>query len=397
LDKERVIFRQWQFVDHVSRIPNRGDFFLFTIAGEEIIITRGDEDKIHAHFNVCRHRGSRLCLEKQGRKRRLTCPYHAWSFELDGRLANARQMPDGFDPNDYSLHSCQVRVFEGLIFIYLGKEEEAPDFDYIADNYLPWIAPYKLADTKIATVRHFPTPANWKLVVENFLECYHCRPSHPEYCSTMGHVTYDGDGTEEGMEKYRVMYNRWLEKAKAQGRKVGYFEPPCPDQSLRVSRQVIKDNAVSTTQDGGPACKKLLGDLTDYDGGDAFFAFGENLYLLVSDDYVALLRFTPLDTLESDVTITYLVHKDAEEGVDYEPDRVAWLWEVTTEQDAKIIIDNQKGVLSDRYRPGPYSKLEGNCETFIRHYLKMLSAAERPTSKLNINPDDYTGEAIFSI
>lgn len=93
LDLERVLAQQWQYVDHVSRLPEPGDYLTYEIAGESIIVARGNDGELHAHFNVCRHRGSRICLESAGNLRRLVCPYHAWAYGLDGKLESARQMP----------------------------------------------------------------------------------------------------------------------------------------------------------------------------------------------------------------------------------------------------------------------------------------------------------------
>ena len=84
---EHIFSRRWQFTEHISRIPSKGDYFLFRIAGEEIIVVRGDGDTVYAHYNVCRHRGSRVCLKPEGQLEKLTCPYHAWTYQLDGSLA----------------------------------------------------------------------------------------------------------------------------------------------------------------------------------------------------------------------------------------------------------------------------------------------------------------------
>lgn len=397
LEKERVIFRQWQFVDHVSRIPRKGDYFLFEIAGEELIIVRGEDDAVYAHFNTCRHRGSRVCLEKEGRRGRLSCPYHAWTYDLDGKLFRANNMPEDFDPEKHGLHSCPVRVFEGLIFIYLGKEEESPDFDYIEELLKPWISDLRLTDTKIAAIKHFPTPANWKLVVENFIECYHCRPSHPEYCATMAHVTFDADGTEAGKQKYQRFYKNWAEQAKAKGRRVGYLEPTCPDQNICAYHYGIGEGRVSTTKDGTPACNLLLGDLKERDGGDTHLAIGENLYLKAADDYSTLLHFKPMDTLETKVTLIFLVHKDAIEGKDYDVDKVTWLWDATVRQDGEIVTNNQRGILSNHYQPGPYSLLEKGCIRFTQNCLKLLATEERLPTKLEIDLQACSGEGIWAV
>ena len=93
LDIKNIFSKQWVFVGHVSRIPNYGDYFLFNIGKESIIIIRDNNNKIHAHYNVCRHRGSQICLENEGNKKILTCPYHAWSYNLDGSIKSANVIP----------------------------------------------------------------------------------------------------------------------------------------------------------------------------------------------------------------------------------------------------------------------------------------------------------------
>ena len=125
LDIDRVISPQWQYVDHVSRVQNPGDYLVYEIAEESIIIVRGLDGELRAHFNVCRHRGSRICLEKSGNLKRLVCPYHAWAYGLDGTLESARQMPEDFDPGEFALHPCRLEVLEGLMFINLGGDENA--------------------------------------------------------------------------------------------------------------------------------------------------------------------------------------------------------------------------------------------------------------------------------
>ena len=134
-DLEQVLSDQWHFVDHVSRLPNPGDYITYQFGDESIIIVRDKHGELHAHFNDCRHRGSLICLEPRGNSKRLVCPYHAWAYELDGRLSNARQMAEGFDAAQYGLHPCGVKVIEGLIFINLNPDGGA-DIGLIEDNVL---------------------------------------------------------------------------------------------------------------------------------------------------------------------------------------------------------------------------------------------------------------------
>ena len=172
-------------VGHVSQLQESGDYFLAELAGESIIVVCRDDNEIGAYYNVCRHRGSRICREQRGKTRVFVCPYHAWSYNLDGSLRPARLMPADFDKADAKLHPCHVIVFEGLIFISLAKDEP-PEFEPALREIQPYVAPQKLANAKVIHETVIATKANWKLVVENFWECYHCQPSHPEFAAVPG-------------------------------------------------------------------------------------------------------------------------------------------------------------------------------------------------------------------
>ncbi len=292
MDMERVISQQWLLVDHVSRIPRRGDYFLFRVGGEQIIIVRADENQVHALFNVCRHRGSRVCLEDEGRKRLLTCPYHAWSYNLDGSLKAARLMPDDFDQSQYGLHRCHLRVFHGLIFVCLSKEDP-PDFDTTYAEFDEMLGFHGFSDAKIAVRRNYPNAANWKLVVENFIECYHCAPAHPEYCSVhpanqlLALGAGRGSGPEGALETYQPTLDEWEARTSALG-----HPSPCIERSpstidmAQLSRFPINDrNFDSETRTGEPACTKLMGKFTECDHGETAFSFNPISYILASNDF----------------------------------------------------------------------------------------------------------------
>ena len=375
-DMERLLSRRWLLVDHEARIPNRGDYFLFDIANESIILMRGADGEINALFNVCRHRGSRICLEQQGNKKLLTCPYHAWTYELDGKLRPPQLMPSDFDRAQHHLHRCHVTVHHGLIFVCLC-EDDPPDF---ADEYACFdemLEFHGLKDAKIALKRDYPNRCNWKLVVENFLECYHCGPSHPEYCSVhpndqlLALGAGPGSGPVEAMEKYQPILDEWTAKTLALGHPVPEFERD--EYSLdmaQLSRVPINDrNFASETRDGKPACNKLMGKFRQYDNGETALVFNPVSYILAFNDFALMVRFTPRDAVNTDVQFSWLVHKDAEAGKDYDPENLAWVWDVTTLQDKKITEDNNAGIRSGRYRPGPYSLQEKRVAAFVRWYL----------------------------
>ena len=140
-DMSAVIGQKWIMAGHVDQIKQKGEYFLFKIGQEQIIVIRDNQMTVRGFFNVCRHRGSLICSEASGRRNLLVCPYHAWSYALDGTLVSARLMPDDFVKEDNGLLACHVRVFFGLIFINLSPGEPV-DFDlrqHGAGSRLSWL------------------------------------------------------------------------------------------------------------------------------------------------------------------------------------------------------------------------------------------------------------------
>ena len=121
-DFKHIFSNQWVFIGHISRIPNKGDFFITEIANESIIVVRDRGGDINCFYNVCRHRGSHICTKTEGSLRKLVCPYHAWTYNLDGSLSNASMMDDNFKKEEWSLIKCNKNIFEGLIFINLSNK-----------------------------------------------------------------------------------------------------------------------------------------------------------------------------------------------------------------------------------------------------------------------------------
>ena len=399
---KHIFSRQWPFTDHIGRIPTGGDYFLFKIAGEEIIVVRGAGDTVYAHRNVCRDRGSRVCLEPEGHVRRLVCPYHAWTYGLDGSLESARMMGNDFDKSQHGLRSCQVRVFEGLIFVNLTPEGEGrvPDFDYFAKDLLPMIEQADLRRTKIAHVKHYPTPANWKLVFENYYECYHCPAAHPEFCRVQLHSLRDGHGSPEAIGKWEMFNKEWQKRAEALGHRYGitYGSVGRPEKENYYT-QAYGTERMGTNYDYeeayaslAPSSKfrlkdlPLLGRYKEDDGGQADWGLAYTGYAYTNCRVSTHIRMIPLGPLETDMTVTWLVHEDAEEGKHYDIESLIALIDITITQDTKIVTDNQAGVLSRSYRPGPYNpKLEGGIITALDDYLRLL--------KYGRSLEDQKGEA----
>ena len=178
LEVRHIVLKAWHYVGHQSMVPERGDYFLFEVAGESVIVVRDGDGGINAFMNVCRHRGSRICDAASGRESRFTCRYHGWTYGLDGSLKAAARMPAGTDRTKLGLRRLQARVFEGLIFV--NFDADAPDFAPLERDLGPAVRPYGLATAKVAHRQNYPIRSNWKLAVENYCECYHCQPAHPE-------------------------------------------------------------------------------------------------------------------------------------------------------------------------------------------------------------------------
>ena len=372
-DLQCIFMRHWLFAGHVSRIPRYGDYFLFTIGKESISIIRGKDGGVHALFNVCRHRGSRICLEPSGNARSLVCPYHAWTYSTDGSLLAARAMPEAFDRAEFGLRKCHVRILEGMIYVNLS--EEPPDFESFRRDAEVFLKPHGLAEAKIARSIVWKVEANWKLVVENFNECYHCGPTHPEYCSVMAHALPDTSGGEKAMRDFASLTKKWEASAAAMGHPVG--KVTSPDMSYVCGRMPIQEGFLTQSADG-KAVAPLMGGFAECDGGVTSCRMYPSNYVIACCDYAILPRFTPVSATHTEVEIAWLVHPDAVEGEDYDVEKLVWLWRVTTEQDKKIVEDNQAGVNSFAYRPGPYSKVEAGLTRFTAWYLQQLTPTRFP-------------------
>jgi phenylpropionate dioxygenase-like ring-hydroxylating dioxygenase large terminal subunit len=374
---QKLFSNQWLPLDHASRIPNPGDYFLTSIVGESIIIVRGKDDQIYAHYNVCRHRGSKVCVEPEGNVSRLTCPYHAWTYNLNGSLVAARLMHEGFKKEDYGLKPCHLRVHDGLIFINLSTGTP-PDFDEMIAPLLPFISLHGLDDAKIAHREVYPTDANWKLVLDNFFECYHCAPAHPEYsrvhsaAKLMAFGAGPDSGSEDAMKEFEPEMVEWQARAQELGHFTGSHAARGVGSFQGAMRAPIKRGSLSETRDGTPV-STLMGKFKDFDGGQTAVSFNPFGTLLMSNDFAVLLRFIPHSATRSDMEVIWMVRADAVEGKDYDLEKLIWVWDVTTKQDKDIIEWNKAGVMSRHYEPGPYSTQEAASAKLIEWYLARLS------------------------
>ena len=367
LELDRIIYRHWIFAGHVSQLPEPGDFRVLNVAGEAAIVVRGSDGELRAFANVCRHRGSLVCLEESGHVDKFSCPYHGWMYDIDGKLIAARDMPDDFDKDAHSLKSVSVGVVHGLIFVCFT--DEPLSLEACRRDLAEPMALFDFEHLKVAAQKTYDIPANWKLSIENYQECYHCATAHPEY-ARMHTLMLDDHKRDRVQEKMlEAMTSCGLRDIHVD--RVDAAAPP-GEMGYGYSRTALFDKYLTGSRDGQPVAP-LLGELTGYDKGASDLNFGPFSFMLAYSDHVVAYVFTPTGHDSSKCEIYWMVRGDAEEGRDYDVDELTWLWDVTTISDKEIIVNNSKGVHSKYYQPGPFSGMEKEERSYIEWILGELS------------------------
>jgi phenylpropionate dioxygenase-like ring-hydroxylating dioxygenase large terminal subunit len=353
LEWTQIWGKNWLFAGNTAQIQKPGDYFLYQLQKDAIIIIRGNNGEVYAHYNTCAHRGSAICLDEKGNTAKLICPYHQWVYDKNGALLNARMMPDDFCKERHNLRSLHVQVVEGLIFICLA--ELAPDFSNIKKSLAPYLKPFQINDAKIACTKNYTLRANWKLVAENFRECYHCGGAHPEYCSAVIGANLREDTNELTANKQKD----W----KAKGLATELVEVT-PSTTTYAVRYPLRPGIESYSVDG----KKVsipMGEHIDHDAGVVGLVNYPNFWMDAVSDYVWTMKLTPVNPSTTNVEFCWLVDKNAVEGKDYDITRLTQFWEITGEQDGQLCENNFKGIETNGYRPGLYAPVEDQVVNFV--------------------------------
>ena len=357
---ETIWKKYWLFAGTVADIPKPGDYFLYKVHNDSIIIIRGNKGEVYAHYNTCRHRGSLICLEEKGRAPKLVCPYNQWVYDKDGSLVNARLMPDDFDKSEFGLHPVKVEVAAGLIFISLS--DNPPEFKKVADDYFPFLSPYKIESAKVAFKKSYELRTNWKLVAENFRECYHCGPAHPEYCSAVIGANMK-ESASEVLEERKIEWER-------SGLATNTIEFENDSFHFGI-RYPLRPGVLSYSTDGA-AVAIPMGEHKDYNAGVLGLVVLPNFWMDAVSDYMWTMRVTPVSPSKTLIDLAWLVDKDAVEGEHYTLKHLTEFWQITGEQDWQLCENNFAGIESSAYRPGPYAPIELDVVKFIDWYLNRL-------------------------
>jgi Rieske 2Fe-2S family protein len=376
-DLEAVFGREWLFACNACEIRNAGDYLTLEVGRNSVIVLRDRDGDVRAFHNTCRHRGSRICTKEKGRASVLVCPYHQWTYGLDGALRNARQMPEDFDRSGYGLKPARVEVICGMVYVSL--DPDPPSLTRFRDAVTPFIAPHQPERTKVAFESTIVEDANWKLVIENNRECYHCAAGHPELLVTFHETPLAGDLAGEAA--FRAMMApkaaRWealgLPHAAADG-----------GNEFRCVRLPLNEGALSFTMSGALACRKLLADFEDPDLGSVRMFRAPNNWNHFLSDHIIHFRVLPLAPDKTAVRTTWLVHEDAVEGVDYDVADLTHVWTATNEQDARLAALNHLGIQSRAYDPGPYAPSEFMLNHFTDWYAGKIANLYGPPAPMRI-------------
>lgn len=370
LDMSEIFHKSWIFAGLTCELPKAGNYITLDVGNTPVFLVRDKENNIQGYYNTCRHRGHKVVLGDSGKVAKLVCPYHQWTYELDGELlfANSMEQTEGFDKKEFKLIPIAVEVLQGYIFISLADKPEP--FGPFAEKAKSYIGIHDLENAKVAVESHIVEDANWKLVIENNRECYHCNGSHPELLNSL--IEFDDTTDPRATDEFKALCAEKAEKWDKLGVPHHHIEEGLRN---RIVRMPLLEGAVSMTIDGKRACKKLLGNIPDEDMGAMRFLHLPNSWNHFQGDHLITFRVLPLGPQKTLVTTKWIVHKDAVEGVDYDPERMRFVWDHTNDQDRLLAERSQEGINSKAYQPGPYHPTyEFGVINFIDWYCDELDA-----------------------
>ncbi len=351
-DRSAIFAHQWFCAAREEDLPEVGDHLVLDIAGESVLLVRDKAGTLHAHYNVCRHRGSRMCDAANDARWGVTldagvvgrnmirCPYHGWSYGFDGKLLAAPQLQDtpGFNKADFPLHKVGIALWGGFVFLNLTSES-APDFEAELAEPARRLANYPLADLRTGQTIRYDVHANWKLILENYNECYHCPGVHPELTAIVpafrerGGIDLDW---EAGIPHREGAYTYTMSGTTTRAPFPGLSE----DEKVRHKGELIYPN----------------------------------LMFSVSCDHAAAFVLWPVAADRTVIECRFLFHRDEMARADFDPSDAVDFWDLVNRQDWAVCERVQSGIAARVHTHGFYAPIE-DLSLDIRRY---VSRFERP-------------------
>ncbi len=376
LDLQQIFYKEWLFAAHTVELPQSGSYLTLQIGAYPVLLTRAGDGIIRAFINSCRHRGARVCPNPTGTAPRLVCPYHQWTYHLDGRLFAARQMGQGFDRKPWGLQQIRCETAAGYIFVCVDPQPR--DFGPTRRQLELYLLPHRISEARVAFESTIIEEGNWKLVWENNRECYHCAANHPElartYPDTPTVTSVSGAADDPQIaEHWRRCESVGLASQLALA----------TDGQVRTARMPMLGEAVSYTLTGRPAVNRPLSHSIPRDlniGALLVFHYPTSWNHFLADHAISF-RVLPLGPTRTALTTKWLVHAEAVEGVDYDVHELTGVWLATNEQDQRIVRENQIGMNCPAYEPGPLSPVtENGVRQFLDWYASGLEQGLSPES-----------------
>ncbi|HSL22926.1 MAG TPA: aromatic ring-hydroxylating dioxygenase subunit alpha [Vicinamibacterales bacterium] len=339
-EMERFYFRMWICAGRAAEIPRAGDFFVREAVGESVVIARGEDGRVRAFYNTCRHRGTKYCEEEQGHfAGRIQCPYHLWTYRLDGTLANAPHMNDvpHFRKEDLPLLQVACEDWDGHLFLNFGTDPPplASQLAALPAKFAAW----RMQDLRRAARCVYDLQTNWKLVLLNYSECLHCPNVHPQ----LNQLSHYLSGENE------------------------------PLQPTYMGGRMDLRPGVETMSTDGVCRRACLPGLPEEDRRRVYYyALLPNLLLSLHPDYMMTHTLWPLAADRTRIICEWHFHPDEIARPGFDAQDVVAFWDMTNRQDWHLCELSQAGISSRGYRPGPYSNREDLLHQFDRFIVREL-------------------------
>ena len=333
-EMDRLFARMWVYAGRVEHVQKPGQFIVRELLGESIVITSNATGTVNAFFNVCRHRGTKLCTESSGAfAGSIQCPYHAWTYDLDGRLIGAPHMDEvpHFKKADYPLHKVHADVWDGHIFINLAPSP-TPLVEQLAE--LPQkFASWRMQDLRLGHRIVYDLKANWKLIIQNYNECLHCPNLHP----ALNKLSHYLSGENE------------------------------PLRATYMGGRMDLRPGVDTLTMSGKCSRAFLPGLSSDDVRRVYYyAIFPNMLLSLHPDYMLVHTLWPLAPDRTINVCEWHFHPTEVARPNFDPNDAVEFWDMTNKQDWLVCELSQLGISSRAYAPGPYSNREDLLYAFDR-------------------------------
>lgn len=358
IEKEQIFCREWFAVCRAEELPKPGDHRVLDVLGESVLLVRNREGQLRAFYNVCRHRGSRLCraadqVDAPGRValaggftggRLIVCPYHQWSYDFNGALVAAPHLGagTGFDKREFSLYPVAVDTWGGFVFLNLTPAEAKPLGTQLG-GIPERLQRYPIADLRIGATVQYQVAANWKIICENYNECYHCGGVHPELCAVVPSFREAG-GAE-----------------------------------LDWSRGIPhREGAYTFTHSGTTSRRSFPGLDQDEQVRHKGELLYPNVFLSAACDHVAAFILKPRSAESTDITCHFLFEPHEIDKTGFDASDAVDFWDLVNRQDWTVCEAVQEGIRARVHTHGFYAPME-DWNLDIRRYVSDRIGAHVPS------------------